>query len=366
MGALNLVVSVSTFAEEVDRYFRGHYQKGEEYTYATEDSDNPSYDTYGEPYKDVLANDLECEEKVFDAVMDCLPDHDHADVASGEEPFYDDCANYESIAEAEKRFSVDQEEYWYENRFSYQWEDFCNIVQYERRFFKIKEPLDKLFGKPEEYDQGKIRPVYMLKAGQVIYRARLLDDDFTEEALGKSAPAGLSAPPKMKTRAGRMNVEYIPAFYAAFSEATAVAEVRPSIGEEVAVGQFALQRDLKVFDFTVFSKIEADKRKEASAHTRFDFIKQMEAEISKPILPYEKQREYISTQIVAEYLREHFDCDAVIYQSSMHKSEKVDTRNIVILNRGADFVGESGVLSLLRHEVVGVADVVYTTFKSPF
>ena len=29
----------------------------------------------------------------------------------------------------------------------------------------------------------------------------------------------------------------------------------------------------------------------------------MEEEISKPILPYEKQREYIATQIVAEYLR---------------------------------------------------------------
>jgi hypothetical protein len=164
-----------------------------------------------------------------------------------------------------------------------------------------------------------------------------------------------------------MNVEYIPAFYAAFSEATAIAEVRPSIGDQVAVGSFALQRDLRVFDFTAFSKVEADKWKDASLHTRFDFIRQMEAEISKPILPYEKQREYIATQIVAEYLREYFDCDAVIYRSSMHKGEDVDNRNVVIFYRGDDFIeGARRTVSLSRRYVTTIADVVYSTFISPF
>jgi hypothetical protein len=188
-GGSDPVVSVQALAEEVDRHFRDNYQKGEEYAYATEHSDNPSYDTHGEPYEDILANDLDCDENVFNAVMKALPDCDHADIASGDEPFYDDCANYESIADAEKRDRADQEEYWYENRFSYQWSDFCNSVQYERRFFKIKEPLDKLFGKPEEYDQGGVRPVYSLKAGQIIYHARLLDDEFTERRFDEN-PVG--------------------------------------------------------------------------------------------------------------------------------------------------------------------------------
>jgi hypothetical protein len=363
-GQSATVVPVPAFAKEVDRYFRDNYQRGAEYAYSTHDSDSPSYDTYGEPFKEILASDLECDEGVINAIAGCLPDCDHADIADGAEPFYDDLANYESIAAAKERDDTDAQEYWYEHRFSYQWDEFCNIVQNRRRFFQIKEPLDELFGEPEEYAEGSIRPVYKLKAGQKIYRARLLDGDFTEQRLQGHAAAGLGAPPKGKAPAGRMNVEYIPAFYAAFSETTAIAEVRPSIGDQVAVGEFVLQRDLTVFDFTAFSKVEADKWNEASQHTRFEFITQMESEISKPILPFEKQREYIPTQIVAEYLQEYFGCDAVMYHSSMRKNAQDDTRNIVIFNRGEDFVGNGAVLALATHDVSTVADVVYTTYKN--
>src|SRR5262249_37666705 len=157
----------------------------------------------------------------------------------------------------------------------------------------------------------------------------------------KNPAAELSAPPKERARAGRMNVEYIPAFYGAFSEATAIAEMRPSIGDQIAIGEFSLQKPIKVFDFTIFSRVKSERWKEAYAHTRYDFLTQMENEISKPILPFEKQREYIATQIVAEYLREYFECDAVIFRSSMHKGEQSDNRNVVIFYRGIDFVGNN-------------------------
>src|SRR5271155_5801883 len=58
---------------------------------------------------------------------------------------FDPLALYESIADVEALERADQEEYWYENRFSFQWKDFCSTVQYGRRFFKIKELLDNLF-----------------------------------------------------------------------------------------------------------------------------------------------------------------------------------------------------------------------------
>lgn len=315
-GDAVLVVAVEDFAEEVDRYFRQNYQHGEEYPNYTEDSDNPSYETYGEPYKEILTNDLECSEDIVEAIAESLPDCSHSDIADGASAFYKDWANYEAIAEAQKRLRDDEEERWYEHRFSFQWEDFCQTVQYERRFFKIKEPLDELFGKPEEYDQGAINPVYVLKAGQKLFRARILDEDFTHNLLDKNPTTELSAPPRAKARAGRMNVEYIPAFYAAFSEETAVAEMRPGIGDEVAVGEFVLRKDLRVFDFTAFSRPDSDW-KQLRKHTRYEFITQMENEISKPVRAFDKQKEYIATQIVAEYLRVHFNCDAVIYRSSM-------------------------------------------------
>jgi hypothetical protein len=364
-GTSDNVVSVEEFAEEVDRYFRETYQLGEEYMYATEDSDNPSYDTYGEPYEDILANDLECDRSVLSAIIDNLPDCSHYDIAQGAEPFYID-ANYEPISAAEKRFQAEEEERWYENRFAYQWDDFCQTVQYERRFFRIKEPLDALFGKPEEYEGGAINPMYALKAGQRILRARLLNEEFTIDRLNQNPAAELGAPPRARARAGRMNVEYIPAFYAAFSEDTAIAELRPSIGDQIVVGQFFLRNELRVFDFTAFSRPDSDW-KELRAHTRYEFITQMENEISKPLRPFERQREYIATQIVAEYLREHFGCDAVIYKSSMIRGNQADNRNIVILDRGVDFVGTGGVLSLARHDIRDIHDVTYQTLPAiPF
>jgi hypothetical protein len=89
----------------------------------------------------------------------------------------------------------------------------------------------------------------------------------------------------------------------------------------------------------------------------------MEEEISKPILPYEKQREYIATQIVAEYLRECFKCDAVIYRSSMHIGSEIENRNIVIFGSHADFLGGGSrqLLDLLDHEVRRVKNVTFDT-----
>jgi hypothetical protein len=361
-GTSDAVVAVEDFAMEVDKYFRANYQLGEEYPYSEGDSDSPSYDRYGEPYKDILSGELECDTRLVKAISAYLPDCNDYEIAQGDEPFYDDTLNYESIESARKREIEEEEERWYERRFTFQWEDFRATVQYGRRFFKIKELLDDLFGDPHEYDVGAIKPMYVLRRGATIYRSRLLDDNFTLEKLQKSPALELGAPPKTRAPAGRMNVEYIPALYAAFSADTAIAELRPGIGDRIAVGEFSLRTELRVFDFTAFSRRDVDQSKECYTHTRYDFITQMEDEISRPILPFERQREYIPTQIVAEYLREYFNCDGVIYRSSMNKSDKTDNRNIVIFSKGDEFVGGSDhhILSLDRFYVREVLDVVYT------
>jgi hypothetical protein len=265
--------------------------------------------------------------------------------------------SYESKLDVDTRESAEQEEYWYGNRFLYEWEDFCEKVQYERRFFRTKELLDDLFGKPSEYEGGKNNPIYILKAGHKIFRARILDGSFTDAVLRLNPAKELGAPPKERALAGRMNVEYIPAFYSAFNKYTAVAEMRPGSGEEVAIGEFTLQFDVKVFDFTVFSR--AAPESDNYRHTRYDFIKQMEEQISRRVLPYEKQRQYIPTQIVAEYLKEYFGCEAVIYRSSAANGLTIENTNIVMLPRAETFVGDTALLKYQNLHVIEVQDVSY-------
>ena len=367
-GKRGSVVSVKALAVYVDEFFREHYQLGEDEPYATEDSDNIHYRQRGLSLLEILNDEL-CsnDDTVVEAIIENLPDVSWHDIAQGAYRFYDDTAGYESIADVQARERADFEEYWYERRFVYQWEDFCQKVQYERRFFKTKELLDKLFGKPTEYEGGPINPVYMLKAGQKIFRARIFDDGFTRDELSRNPATQLGAPPRERAQAGRMNVEYIPAFYGAFSADTAVAEIRPGIGEEVAIGEFVLQRDVKVFDFTVFSRAASDRWNEVYAHTRYGFIRQMEDQIGRRVLPYEKQRQYISTQIVAEYLKEYFGCEAVIYSSSMIRDRSAENRNVVFLPRAEGFVGDdTAVLKYERYDVKEILNVTYELARSPF
>lgn len=361
-GDRSRVVAIRNFAKHVDEIFRKEYQLGGEDSFYAGVSDRLSYAQRGSSLLDIISNELLCDDALAETIIDRLPDVSPRDIAQGAEPFYDSTANYEKIADVEARNRAESEEYWYFLRFSLQWDDFCERVKYESRFFSAKELLDKLFGKPSEYEgDGPVNPVYLLKAPLNIYRARVLDASFTENILKADPAKEVGAPPRDKATAGRMNVEFIPAFYGAFSEQTAVAETRPDIGEEVAIGEFILQKDIKVFDFTVFTLSEAEDKTLSYAHTRYDFIDQLEREMSRQIRSHEKRRDYIPTQIAAEYLNQYFDFDAIIYHSAVVSGRSREHRNIVFLPRADFFVGGGEeILKFSRFQILQVEDVNYT------
>ncbi len=164
-----------------------------------------------------------------------------------------------------------------------------------------------------------------------------------------------------------MNVEFIPILYATFSEQTAIAEGRPSLDDEIAIATFTTLYDLKVFDFTVFSAALGKNFEAAIEHTRYDFIEQLEQEISKPVRASDKVRQYIPTQIVAEYIRERFNCDGIIYRSSMIKDRSLDARNIALFDKRRPFLGGTEAsLSFVNYVIKEVWDVKYVVGKSPF
>lgn len=363
---LNDSVTISEFAEEADRWFRENYQPGAEVAMVDPDSDRDRmiYGTEGEPFEDIFSNELGSSESILNAVIEALPDVSHREITQEAEPFYSDATNFELIELARARERADQDEYWFENRYTSEWQDFCQNVQFSARFFGIKERLDDLFGKPEEYGEGPVKPLYEMPAGQNIFRARLLNEALTEKTIGTDPAVHLGAPPANRTQPGRMNVELIPAFYSAFSRETAIAELRPGLDDMIAVGEFVTRIPLRVFDFTVFDR-RAEDRIRSIDHSRYDFIQQMQAEISKPVRPHERQREYIATQIVAEYLKTYFSCDAVIYRSSMQRDEGAENRNIVILHRET-FVGanDPSVLLYVDWSLKEIRDVKYTIIEA--
>jgi len=79
----------------------------------------------------------------------------------------------------------------------------------------------------------------------------------------------------------------------------------------------------------------------------------------------DRLREYIPTQIVAEFLREEFKCDAIIYRSAMHKDGNQDNRNMVIFSKYGMFV-ENGIVSLSKWHKVTISNVTYEMDKLVF
>ena len=53
-GRTHAAVSIASFAEYLDKWFRENYDRGEEYPIFEGESDSPTYQTYGEPYKDIM------------------------------------------------------------------------------------------------------------------------------------------------------------------------------------------------------------------------------------------------------------------------------------------------------------------------
>jgi len=332
------VVTVKAFTEKVDELFRGSHkpltsmERGHKYPY-----DNslvyliPNFiKGFNEDMTKSLCDELE-ERGSYSSVCEGVPN------------FYEVGNLYETLKEVRKREKQEEKDYkkWLETTVDFQWSNFEKQVKKQNRFFKLKKKLDELFGKKTDYKRGaKNSPLGTLKKETLIYRARKINSIQDYKTIQEKPLEKLGCPPKEKTVAGRMNVEFIPVFYGAFSKNTAITEVQPHKEELICVGEFTLLKDLNVFDFTV----NAEKEFPTEINSREVRINEIESKISQPISPNTKALDYIPTQIIAEYLREHFKVDAIIYKSSWFDNHSEDTKNIVIFDT-------SGKLSINKENV---------------
>jgi hypothetical protein len=217
-----------------------------------------------------------------------------------------------------------------------EWSTFKHTLQSRSRFFNLAalKFLDDLF-KPLEtmkaggfFDMG---PITVLAAGRHMFRARRVNTSSELAEILSDIPAQVSAPPPNKTPAGRMNIERMPAFYAAFDEKTAIAETRPMIGNDVITAKFRTTRALKMLDCSVLPRSSAPtfsiwNEKFAYWTSLRGILRGLQNHIARPVMPGEAH-EYLYTQFISEYLFEKRGIEALAF-----KSVQYEGRNIVILN----------------------------------
>lgn len=156
--------------------------------------------------------------------------------------------------------------------------------------------------------------------GWIARRAQLGHDWRFEEQIQDEVPAAYP-PKRMKPLAdrayeGRVNAKGIPCLYLATKRDTAISEVRPWIGSLVSVGQFRIERTLRVVDCSLHHASKIFYLDEPPVAEREQAVwSYIDRAFSEPMTRSDDTAEYAATQVLAELFRDR-GYDGVIYKSA--------------------------------------------------
>ncbi|MBU0750720.1 MAG: RES domain-containing protein [Gammaproteobacteria bacterium] len=330
-NAYENAISVADLGILLEPRIRENFSLGEEIkVFHGEEDDNGSWEQEGEPLswavQEVLGQYFDFEDEIVQAVIDA------EDVwpPDGDVPFFDDTSNY-----VESRVAL--------SHYYAEWEALLEELKHKRRFFSPSAHtlFGKLFGGVEEM---KARPPRTTEAvsvvrnfpeGSELFRARICNSqdvlvDVFSDPLKHAGP-----PPESQARTGRMNADGVVVFYGAEDLETCLAEMRPVIGNDLAVIRLRTTKPLRLLDFslleyayagTPLSYFQPDFTDEVEKRA---FRRRLHRLISQPIIPG-KETEYLITQTMAEYLahvhKEPFD--GVLFASA----QRADGKNVVLFS----------------------------------
>nr|WP_281032310.1 RES family NAD+ phosphorylase [Parvibaculum lavamentivorans] len=171
-----------------------------------------------------------------------------------------------------------------------------------------------------------------------LYRARVFQSDGKLEGAMIRPDRELGAPPSHFASAGRMNAKGISVFYGATSVDTALAEVRPPVGSQVAIAQFELLRPIRLLDLTALEEIHESGSifdpEYAYRLGRMMFLRKLTTRIARPVMPDDQDAEYLATQAVADFLATEgrVPLDGILYPSVQVDGAGL---NIVLFHKAA-------------------------------
>lgn len=301
-------ITVEDLAEFVEPQLREYFEPGQD-PYGTGQQGNELGYCVGE----VVGQELSFEEQLVDAVVDTddyRPDR-------GEEAYWDTDFNY---VKKEVHFDVLHEH----------WRHALEELKHSRRFFSpaAKSLFEWLFegtqGLRTSEDNQPV--VYELPEGTEIFRARIAHSDEDIKAFLDAPFEKVGPPPKELARAGRMNAEGVAVLYSALDSATCLAEMRPSISNELGVIALRTTAPLRILDFSRLEKARGDSGLSYfqpdydRALQKSHFLRMMHYLISQPIVPGH-ETDHLITQTMAEYLAHVYEQPfaGILFRSSQNE-----------------------------------------------
>jgi hypothetical protein len=197
--------------------------------------------------------------------------------------------------------------------FDAQWRRSKRSLETEARYFnrEAEQILAAIFDGVDDWRTVTRRPI-VRDAGPgtdfaKLYRARVFQSKADLVNAMKRPDTEIGPPLGPKATAGRMNAAGISVFYGATDPHVARAEVRPPVGSKVLVGCFEVIRPLKLLDPIAIDELADETgslfdEEYRRSLKRAQFLRGLGKLLSKPVLPNDEAREYLSTQAVADFL----------------------------------------------------------------
>jgi hypothetical protein len=194
------------------------------------------------------------------------------------------------------------------------WQEFKEEIKHNNRFFPKSSTLDINDMK------GWIQELETFKYPRNLYRARISEDGELIES------TKMGKPPHEIVTAGRANPHGISYLYMATTKKTAIAEVRPHKGDYVCIANIKLPSKLRIADLRNPKQyLSPFIRPDDNPETLFKYIELLQhlgLELSKPILPRKAHLEYISSQYLAELIKDS-GFDGIIFKSSVERGDNI-------------------------------------------
>lgn len=207
-------------------------------------------------------------------------------------------------------------------------DDICfRIAVWDRLKISIKEK-SRFFTNMDEFAQyDYLTAGKSLHIGQKLYRSRV-----TPVGQKKIKCDKMGCPPKELATAGRANPIGIPYLYLSDSAKTTYFEVRAVYLDNLSVGTFRVEDELKLVDFiydvNLFLAYNDSTTSLKEIVIKKKIIDAISEDLSKPLRRYDSELEYVPTQLICEYCKQIVGADGISFESSLHKGG----RNYVLFN----------------------------------
>jgi len=217
------------------------------------------------------------------------------------------------------------------------WERFSEMTKTDRRYFWYRTQAPDNNDDDELLDPAEVPD----EVGRAIVRAgwRMLGRTTDRRILRALAhdPSRqlrtadeLGSPPSERAGNNRMSGAGISMFYGAETAKTAITEIRPCPKMAITVGSWSPSRELVYVDLLASQPIPSIFDMTARGERPWlRFLAEFADDLAQPIDPHISPIEYIPTQIMTEYIRDHLrtpdggQIDAIRYPSSLDEPDGV-------------------------------------------